>query len=250
MKNAPLTRFWELDVLRAIAVIMMIFYHIFYDLEYFGDHDFGLSTLPWVIYARFGASIFIVLVGISLTLSFSRAEVGGIPEKEIQLKQVKRGIMIFLLGLVITFTTWYLIDEFVIVFGILHLIGLSVLLALPLIKYRSLNLILGIIFIILGAILIYPNFEFPWLVWLGFRPMEYDYVDYFPLLPWFGVVLIGIVAGHVLYPKYKRIFNLPDLSENIMIKPLTVIGQHSLLIYLVHQPIIIIILHDFGLISF
>jgi uncharacterized membrane protein len=250
MENRPSPRFWELDVLRAAAVFMMILYHILYDLEYFGDHEFGLSTLPWVIYARFGASIFIVLVGISLTLSFSRKEAKGKPEKDIQLKQVKRGIMIFFLGLIITFTTWFLLDEFVIVFGILHLIGISILLALPLVRFRSLNIVLGIAIIIIGAILIEPNFEFPWLVWLGFRPMEYHYVDYFPLLPWFGVVLIGIVAGHWLYPKYERIFNLPDLSENIMIKNLAFIGRHSLLIYLTHQPVIIIILYVAGLISF
>jgi uncharacterized membrane protein len=243
-------RFWELDILRAAAVFMMIFYHILYDLEYFGEHDFGLDSLPWVIYARIGASIFIVLVGISLTLSFSRAEVKGIPEKGIQLKQVKRGAMIFGWGLIITFITWYILDEFVIVFGILHLIGLSILLGLTFVKYRLLNVVLGMVIIIIGAILIYPNFEFPWLVWLGFRPMEYNYVDYFPLLPWFGVVLIGIAAGHVLYPKYERIFSLPDLSENMIIKPLTFIGRHSLFIYLVHQPILFTVLYMAGLISF
>jgi len=105
MENTPSPRFWELDVLRAAAIFMMIFYHILYDLEYFGNHDFGLSTLPCVIYARIGASIFIVLVGISLTLSFSRAEVEGKPEKDIQLKQIKRGITIFFLSLIITFIT-------------------------------------------------------------------------------------------------------------------------------------------------
>jgi uncharacterized membrane protein len=250
MQKTPLSRFWELDVLRAAAIIMMILFHILFDLEYFGDRDFGLDTLPWIIYARLGASIFIVLVGISFTLSFTRAEVGGKPEKDIQLKQIKRGAMIFFLGMIITFTTWYLLDEFVIVFGILHLIGISIILSLLFVKYRELNIALGIIFIILGAILIEPNFEFFGLVWLGFRPITYNYVDYFPILPWFGVVLIGIAAGHLLYPKYERIFKTPDISENIVIKSLASIGRHSLLIYLVHQPVIITVLYAIGLVSF
>jgi uncharacterized membrane protein len=250
MENTPLSRFWEVDLLRAVAVIMMILFHILYDLEYFGDYDFQLGSLPWIIYARVGALIFIGLVGVSLTLSYSRSIVEGRSEKTEQDKQVKRGLMIFSWGLIITFITWYLLKEFIIVFGILHFIGLSIIIAFPLIKYKSLNLALGTVFIVLGVILIYPNFEFPWLVWLGFRPIEYDYVDYFPLLPWFGVVLIGIVVGHSLYPKYKRKFNLPDLSENTIIKPFCFIGRHSLLIYLAHQPIIIILLYDAGLISF
>lgn len=249
MENSPLSRFWELDLLRAAAVIMMILFHILYDLEYFGDYDFNLGSLPWIIYARVGALIFIGLVGISLTLSYSRAPLEGRSEKIERLKQVKRGLMIFSWGLIITFVTWYLLDEFIIVFGILHFIGLSIIIALPLIKYKSLNLALGTVFIILGVILIYQNFEFPWLVWLGFRPMEYDYVDYFPLLPWFGVVLIGILAGHSLYPKYKRKFNLTDLSEHTLMKPFCFIGRHSLFIYLVHQPVLIAILYAMGLVN-
>ncbi len=246
MENAPASRFWEIDLMRAVAIIMMIIFHFLYDLEYFGDYDFKLGSLPWLFYARAGASVFIALVGISLTLNFSKAELEGISEKDTRLKQVKRGLMVFSWGLIITVITWYFLGEFVIVFGILHLIGLSIIIAIPFIKYRSLNLALGIIFIILGIILIYPNFEFSGLVWLGFRPMEYDYEDYFPLLPWFGVVLVGIVIGHALYPKYKRKFKLPDLSQNSVMKPLCFIGRYSLFIYLIHQPVLIAILYALG----
>jgi uncharacterized membrane protein len=82
----------------------------------------------------------------------------------------------------------------------------------------------------------------PWLFWLGFEPANHVYVDYFPLLPWFGVVLLGIFAGYTLYGRSGRRFGLPDLSAWQPVEILQGLGAHSLKIYLIHQPVLFAIL--------
>ena len=80
--------------------------------------------------------------------------------------------------------------------------------------------------------------DFPWLLWLGFVPAGDQAVDYFPLIPWFGLVLIGLFLGRVLYADNRRRLPLPDLSRLLPIKALQWLGQRSLPIYLLHQIVL------------
>ena len=73
--------------------------------------------------------------------------------------------------------------------------------AYPFLRYRWPNLVLGVVLIGLGKYLQSQTFDLPWLVWLGFEPANHVYLDYFPLIKWFGVVLLGIFAGNLLYPE-------------------------------------------------
>lgn len=239
-------RFWEIDLVRGLAILMMIGYHIPFDLAYFGVYT--LQSGLWLLYARTIATIFLLVVGISLTLSFSRATRAR-RGKKMYPKYLKRGLRIFSWGLVITLTTWILVGEGFVVFGILHLIGLSSILAYPVIKLRAGNLALGTLFIALGMGIKKVRVDFPWLLWLGLTPARFYSVDYFPLLPWFGVVLIGIFLGNSLYPHSTRNFSVPDLSRFQVIRTLCLMGRHSLLIYLVHQPLILISLHLLGIVD-
>jgi uncharacterized membrane protein len=81
---------------------------------------------------------------------------------------------------------------------------------------------------------------------LGFEPNFFFSFDYFPILPWYGVVLIGIFMGNLIYPESKRRFDIPDFSDNIISRSLSFLGKHSLKIYLIHQPIIIMLLYALG----
>jgi uncharacterized membrane protein len=62
------------------------------------------------------------------------------------------------------------------------------------------------------------------------------------LIPWFGIALLGIFVGFTLYARGIRRFVLPDLSHTAPVRGLTFLGKHSLLIYLIHQPILLTIL--------
>lgn len=243
-------RFWEVDALRGIAVTMMIAYHFIFDLSYFGVMYINLYSGFWWLFARIVASIFIFLVGLSLYLSYSRTKLLDYGIKEnLAFKYLKRGLKIFFLGILITLVTWIFIPTDFIIFGILHFIGIAIILQYPFLKYKYLNLGLGLIFIALGTYLAGFTFDFKWLVWLGFRPQNLFTVDYFPVLPWLGLVSLGIFGGTILYQNYRRRFKILDLSGTVPILTLTFLGRHSLIIYFIHQPILIALFFLLGVID-
>jgi uncharacterized membrane protein len=82
------------------------------------------------------------------------------------------------------------------------------------------------------------RFDFFWLLWLGFRPVNYYPVDYLPILPWFSFVLFGLFAGNLLYKGNKRAFPFPRAGDFIPVKGLRLMGRYSLYIYLAHIPVI------------
>jgi uncharacterized membrane protein len=71
-------------------------------------------------------------------------------------------------------------------------------------------------------------------------------LDYFPIFPWFGVILMGIALGDLLYRGYRRRIALPDLSGSSFVKPFAFFGRNSLAIYLIHQPVLITLFYLFG----
>lgn len=250
MKTEMEKRFWEIDFLRGTAILIMMLFHFLYNLYYFGNLNINLTAGFWSYFADTGASIFIILVGISLTLSYSRAKLSLKKERKLFLKFFRRGLMIFSWGMIITLITRIILEDMYVVFGILHFIGVSIILSYPFLKLRAWNMLIGVFFIITGVYIENLVFSFPWLIWLGLRPANFSTADYFPLLPWFGVVLIGIFLGNVLYPNHKRAFYLYDLSYLSCLKWVCLLGKHSLFIYLVHQPVLIIIMYSLGLISY
>jgi len=232
-------RLWEIDSLRGIAIILMVVSNLVTDVAYFRIFEVDAYSGFWLYFAWVVVSMFILLAGVSLTLSYSR--VRDRKPREIRKKFLFRGGKIFGLGMLITVVTWFFLGRDFVLFGILHLIGISIILGHFLIRRRLANLLLGHALIFSGIALQYFSFSFPWLVWLGFRPENYYTVDYVPLLPWFGVFLIGMFLGNALYPQGKRRFRLPD-SGGRLFAPLQLLGRNSLLIYLLHQPILIALL--------
>ena len=249
MNEHPEKRFWEIDFLRGLAILMMIVFHLLYDLTYFGGCDLNLHSGFWTYFAHATATIFIFLVGVSLTLSFSRTKRMQNTRQKVYVKYLKRGLTIFSWGLIVTILTWIFLREGFVLFGILHLIGISIVLSYPFLKLRYWNLLLGIVIISLGIYLKNFTFGFLWLVWLGFTPDYFYTVDYFPIIPWFGMILIGVFFGNLLYPYYTRKFNIWDLSNLNFIGLFCLLGRHSLIIYLIHQPILIILLYLLGIVD-
>jgi len=102
--------------------------------------------------------------------------------------------------------------------------------------------LIGVTVVLVGILMsIYPM-QNPTIAHLalGMHPTNiYSFtVDYFPIFPWFGLCLVGIATGHWLYKENKRRFSIPDLSKYKPVSAFSWLGKHSLVIYLVHQPII------------
>ena len=151
--------------------------------------------------------------------------------------------------MVVTVVTYFIIGYGFVVFGILHLLGLATILAYPFLRSRRASLVAGIIVIGVGIYIARILLPSPWLLWLGVRQLGRYMVDYYPIFPWFGIALLGVFAGLTLYPGGTRSFALPDLSQKTPIRGLTFLGRHSLLIYLIHQPILLAILFVVGIAS-
>ncbi|MCX6816147.1 MAG: heparan-alpha-glucosaminide N-acetyltransferase [Candidatus Aenigmarchaeota archaeon] len=226
-------RFWEIDALRGIAVILMVIFNYAFTLKYFHVFEAGGGELFWFYFPRAVAGVFIFLAGLSLAISYAR-------RKDARYV-VKRGLWIFLIGIAITLVTFFVVPQGTIYFGILHLIGLSIILSLLLIKFDRLILFAGALFIIVGNYITTLTVKTPYLLWLGLMPENFYTFDYFPLLPWFGLFLFGMYAGKLLYKNGKRIYRIKERNPF-----LCRIGGHSLVIYIIHQPILIAILYLFG----
>ncbi|MDD5416937.1 MAG: heparan-alpha-glucosaminide N-acetyltransferase [Candidatus Aenigmarchaeota archaeon] len=235
-------RFWEVDFARGTAVILMVLFNWSFALKYLNILSITDSWIFWEIFPRFIASMFIFIVGVSLVLSYNYTANFHLSYK----KNIKRGLKIFGLGLLITLVTWLFIPQDFIFFGILHLIGFSVIFATPFLKFKKINLYLSLITIIAGVLLSRFSFNFSWLSWLGFIPKVFSTLDYFPVLPWFGFVLLGIYFGNTLYKHNKRKFKIQDYSNARFVKFVNFLGKNSLTIYLLHQPLLILILFILG----
>jgi len=233
-------RYAEIDLVRGIALVMMIIFHTLFDLNFFGIFPVNVYTGFWRFFAYATASLFLCVVGVSLMISRARAArylgAGALAKKF-----VYRGAGIICLGLLVTLVTWWYLREGYVVFGILTLIGVSVMSSPLFFRFGRMNAVLGVVVIIIGWI--FATMTGPiWLLPIGIHPAVFWSVDYTPIFPWFGVVLIGIALGDVLYPGGVRSFTPPGLPKNA-ITPLVYMGRHSLLIYLVHQPLILAALY-------
>lgn len=225
-------RFWEIDFFRGIAIIKMIISNAILDVVLFTSINVGdLSLIEKVPLA---AAMFMFLMGLSLSISYSRVKRKKTYSSS---KYFKRGIKIFFLGLVITAITALLFPYQTIYFGVLHFAGLAIILSPFFLRYHRLNAVLGAAIIAVGLYLQTLRFGFPYLLWLGLAPYRFSTLDYFPVFPWLGLVLIGIFIGQIFYKNGRRIFSLMEMPRAA--RPLCFLGRHSLLIYFLHQPIIV-----------
>jgi uncharacterized membrane protein len=227
---------------------MMVVYHLMYDLDYFGGYPIESTSGFWARFADATASAFLFLVGVSLAISYVRASAGH-PGRSLFGKYLLRGIRIFAYGMALTLV-FLVFGMGVVAFGILHLIGVSIILAYPFLRYRFANLFLGLSLVAAG---VYMGIEGltsqnPWLLPFGVVPENLVMPDYRPLLPWFGVVLLGVFAGNVVYSGGRRPALFAGKAPAVA-RPLLPLGRNSLFVYLIHQPILIALLAAFGVIQ-
>ena len=160
-----------------------------------------------------------------------------------------RGLRIFALGLLLTGFSVKFVPSGPIWFGILHCIGFSMVLGTWL-SSRSLRklLSLAVLFFILGGVT--EGFRLPTqgLVWLGVRgPVSLKMGDYFPVFPWTGMFILGIAYSH--FRLSKPIAESSHLRNHSVEQGLGWLSRKSLMIYFIHQPVLIGLMYLFSLIS-
>src|SRR5829696_1090958 len=139
-------RFWEVDAARGVAIIMMIIYHTTYDLDTLGRYGIQTTSGYWALFADVTAGLFLFLVGVSLAISRARTTLMG---WRLFGKYLARGLRILAYGIVLT-VVFLVLGMGVVAFGILHLIGISIILAYPFLRLRFANLVLGVLIFVAG----------------------------------------------------------------------------------------------------
>jgi len=231
----PLTRIRAIDALRGAAICMMIVYHAAFDLNWFRmiSADFNHDRF-WLSFRDLIVSSFLLLVGVSLVLA-SRA---GISPKRFW----NRIALVGACAILVTVGSYVTFPKSFITFGILHCIVVSSILGWPLVRFPRAALMVGVVVIVAGVAIGVPLFDLPWLNWVGLMTHKPATEDYVPLLPWLGVVLVGISIGWWLLE--RRMHDLRQISRASP-KWLTWLGRHSLLVYMIHQPIMMGLLRVF-----
>lgn len=204
-----------IDAIRGITIILMIFFHFSFDLFNFGFLKVDILHDPfWYGLPRLIVFLFLLAVGMSLTLAH---------RDQIKWRAFwKRFIKIAFFALLISIVTYYLFPENWIYFGTLHAIALISIMSLPFLKKPNLSLGIALLLFIPS---IFFNKTIPWIL------LPHPSWDYIAPFPWFGASLLGIFAVH-------KGFHLYHLPNNSLIKGLNFLGNHSLFIYLIHQPIL------------
>jgi uncharacterized membrane protein len=232
-------RYRLLDILRAFAIITMAVYHTLWDLVNIFE-----VNIPWFysdtafIMQQCIRWAFILISGFCWSL-------GG--------KIFRRGLTVLGGAFVIWIATRLFLPESLIVHGVLTLIGVAMLLTIPLKKvFSKIPPLIGffaclLIFIFtydveLGKLGFGSLFSLNLPLWLyknnftalfGFAPITFYSTDYVPILPW----IFSYWMGFFLFKLFEKRDWLKYLSKP-KIPPLEWLGRHSLIIYMIHQPII------------
>lgn len=257
------SRIWELDFIRGFCIILMIFDHTLYDLAYvfryqwFGGKEasgliYGLTKLvadgyfQWLVrdVIWWGAVFcFIFICGISCSFSHSN---------------LKRGLRLAAVALVLSMATYgmdiYFREEnvYTIQFGILHMLAASILLYYLLKRSGTIFMLsLGIAAVAAGIYFLnYPLDSTSHLsAVLVYSKADFHSADYFPLLPWFGFFISGAALSPVLYPRRRSLFTGGVREQQPRMKPVLFIGRHSLVFYVLHQPIVYGLLSLVGILT-
>lgn len=223
-----------LDAARGIALIAMASYHFTWDLEFFGYVAPGTTTQGlWKLYARAIASSFIFMAGVSLVLAHY-------PTPKLQ-PFLKRLAMVAGAAIAITVATAIAVPDGIIFFGILHHIAAASVVGLVFLRLPpAVTAVAALAALAAPAYLRSAAFDAPYLLWVGLSEHLPRSNDYVPLLPWIGAFLFGITAARIARAA-GWLQTLAALPQGPAI--LRFGGRHSLVVYLLHQPLLIAIVY-------
>lgn len=240
------TRYLELDLLRTTAILLMVVYHFAFDLRYFYGWPIDVFHGSWWVLQKTTAITFLLVSGLSAAVSHHRMHQKNLTLQAEWLHIGKRASIILGAGLLVNIGTYAMDPDTYIRFGILHLIGTSALLLMFFASLREGTILLGLLLTLSTNTIRSALPPSVLLIPLGSPPTNFISLDYFPLLPWLGVILIGFGLGHFFYVRWtswrkNQLFQLLETGHS-KLETLTFPGRHSLLLYLLHQPLILLAL--------
>ena len=231
-------RIWEVDALRGIAFLGMFLHHLFFALVWF-DVLKPEIIVPFIgplgILVRW---LFIGLVGVSSWLWFMQRDRSHIYDAAF-----RRALPVAVAAIGVSLVSFLVSPQYYVQFGVLHLIATSIVLIVPFLFLADLTWLFAAI-ILIGTPIISSVIAVPVTMRFILMPtVPPGMLDYFPVFPWFGVVLLGVWIGkriygaNVLALKSRVRHFLPILFEQFLV----CIGKKALQLYVLHIPIVIVI---------
>lgn len=213
----------------------MVAFHTCYDLTTVGWAHFKMLEDPlWLIWRSIIVGSFVFLAGISLSLSRNGSRRGA----RVRLLQLT------LCAALVSAATYALFGPRFIYFGVLHFFVVATLITRPLLRFPTALGVAGLLMLCAGAM---PGFEIMnprALNWIGLAAQKPFTEDYAPLIPWVGLLWIGIWAGtHLATITHNPPPYISALTHTAPLQPISksleFLGRHSLIVYMVHQPLLL-----------
>lgn len=242
-------RYPLIDLFRGIAILSMVFYHFLWDLVFLGG-----TVLPWYrgtagyLWQQSICWTFIFVSGFSLALSLRHRK---------RASAFKKGLLLMGIGCLITMATLLFMPAHPIWFGVLFLLGSSALVMSLLGGRTKLPAPAALLFFVLCFVVTrnvpsgFLGFERltgpalpPFLytyglagAFFGFAGNGFFSADYFPFIPWFFLFASGFFTCRSLL----KDGTLPSPFSSGS-GPVAFLGRHSLLVYLIHQPLLLVLI--------
>ncbi len=218
-------RVLALDLARTCALICMAIFHFTFDLQMFAYIPWDTTQSGfWFYFPRMVAGSFLFLAGISLHLAHGQGIRWG--------AFAKRFVIIAGAAGLVSVGTYYFNPGEMVLFGILHCIAASSLIGLVFLRVPAvLTILVAAGVFVLPWVFQHASFNATGLLWLGLSTEKPRMMDYEPLLPWFAPFLVGLAVA--------RRVRWPQVAPSRLVRVLAFPGQHSLIFYLIHQPILI-----------
>lgn len=214
-------RLISIDQMRALALVLMAVFHFGYDLSVFGYLNFDAKAPFWAVFRSIIVTLFFLSVGASMAL----ANANGIRWRAFWMRELR----IVAGALTFTIATWMLYPDSWIWFGVLHFIAVASLLALPQVHTPRLALITGVAILALFNLTDWFNLAPVYQALRDPLNLPDRTMDLTRLIPWLGMVYIGIYLGH------RRFFGLNRLPFLPTAGPFLWLSRHSLGFYMIHQ---------------
>ena len=230
-QNVSVLRLPAIDAARGYALLAMFTYHLTWDLGYFDLITPQIPASPWFkLYGHCIAATFLSLVGVGLVLAARNG---------FRLKPyLQRLGMVAGAAAAITLITYYAFPESFIFFGVLHLIAVASIVALPFLIapiWVTLSVAAGVF--ALPFVAASQVFDQPIWWWSGLGFEQPNSNDWRPFFPWFGFTLVGMALTQVALARGIPSVIAQWTPRDKASRALVLGGRHSLLAYLVHQPV-------------
>lgn len=226
-------RIASIDVARGVAIVAMIVYHFTWDLAFLGFVDFDpTQSLPWVVFQKSIVGSFIFLTGVSLALGHG----DGIRWPAFW----RRFAMVGGAAMLVTVGTYAFASQTFVYFGVLHAIALFSLLGLAFLRIPLIVVAgLAALIVLLPLFVQSPVFGEKLWSWIGLWDRPPPTEDLVPIFPWFGVALAGIAVARWAAASGLALRLAAIGAQGKPFKILAVMGRWSLIIYLLHQPVLL-----------